>query len=65
MADKGNCDVCIETMADRKCDKCGRKTCEECGRTIRTQVQSGSSLNSVKEIWECLSCEFGTPMHEE
>jgi hypothetical protein len=65
MGNDGNCDICEDKPATCKCDKCKRKTCEECGRTIRTQIQSGLELNRTKEIWECLSCEFGTPMHEE
>lgn len=55
------CELCTETIPDGEemtCT-CGKKTCEECGRTTTKQVQSGSVMNAVTEIWECNACEFG------
>lgn len=58
MSEKKKCELCKEHVATQEC-ACGKHTCEECGRTVATQAQAGTTLNARVDKWECLECEFG------
>ena len=57
---KSKCDLCGEPVSpiqECTCDTCGKRTCEECGRTVA--VHAGTVNRADK--WECNECEFGRP----